>query len=176
MRCSVEISWRIPLDEKSTANSRTSVGGRWREGRPQSFYMDFRGIFSVSSQNLGQVFSSSLVRRQEASVLVNRWKDANVRKYWAPIPACVRGAGLHILKAVEGVQKTCTAGFGNLIRLMKAAPKKWAEGLQMFLISGLKLIGAFCYRVSEAFQQEIWEELTSNQTGGSKFNRNLNRS
>lgn len=58
---------------------------------------------------------------------------------------------------------------------MKAAPKKWAEGLQMFLISGLELICAFCYQVSEAFQQRIWEELTSNQTGGSKFNRTLNR-
>lgn len=34
---------------------------------------------------------------------------------------------------------------------------------------------AFCYRVSEAFLQEIWEEPTSNQTGGSKFNRNLKR-
>lgn len=130
-------AWKSPGESRLMINllpiaARLSDADGEKVGR--SLFTRVSGAFS---QTVGQVFSSLLVRERVASVLVNRWKDTNVGKWTrsdsSMCPSCTCWSGT----------RTCAAGFGNLLRLMKAAAKKWAEGLQMFLISGLKLIWLF---------------------------------
>lgn len=64
----------------------------------------FTRVPGAFSRTVGQVFSSLLA----ASVLVNRWEDANLGKWtrWAPIPACVRAARAEVVEkpALQGVE------------------------------------------------------------------------
>lgn len=149
---SVEISQRIPLDDKSAARSQTSGECRWSEGQPLPF-PPVSGAFSLSpSLSLGDCFHLPSVLKEERLLLsTGEQRGCRMEELSSRYSLCPSGWAADIKSCWNA---PCTAGFGNLLRLMKAGLKKWTEALRMVLISGLKLISAFCSQVIEAFLQK----------------------
>lgn len=150
--------WKSPREFRLMINllpvAKTSGECRWSEGQSLPF-PPVSGAFSLSpALSLGDCFHlPSVLKEKHLLLSTGEQRGCRMEKLSSHYSLCPSGWAADI-KSCWNASKTCTAGFGNLLRLMKAGLKKWAEALRMVLISGLKLISAFCSRVIEAFLQK----------------------